>query len=242
MRKMALCRTFLLILVAVILMGLVACMDKVHLETQEDIEGIKNGFLQYLSEKYDQEFLPLALNTADMMMKKDEFRAYVTGSDPERDAVVAYRSKEGEKLLYEDNYFGLRIREDYEQKLEELLRVDFPTHKVFVDQYADITFDAALTGETTLEEAVTAGLCPTAYVWVFVKATPEVLSNFESKVNRGAEAVRAEGLLCNLKIYAVSEATYAETVRTNYKDTLLTLGKVDGTICLAMKSIWTKPI
>ena len=144
----------ILSLSAVFIMVSIYCLQYYMTSTERIV-------LKHLSEKYDgQEFIPLGIsNTGYFGRGEDVLHCYPKGGDPKTDDVDAgmLKTEDGE-VEFNDNYFGILIREDVEAEvLDTLSDMNLPM-KAYYREFG--SFDEIFDGTKTyadLKKAIIAG-------------------------------------------------------------------------------------
>ena len=92
-------------------------------------ERYKNEFLQYLENRYQKKFLPIALYPE---MEFLEFRAYPEGGDKIKDEIHLYMHDYATKNhIIDDNYFFETIRDEYDAYIRGVAKDYFQSFNVF---------------------------------------------------------------------------------------------------------------
>lgn len=216
--------------------GVCGCMKENNFNMHEKMNSEKDAYLAYLSDKYDTDFLPISLASGDVLTDHDEFRAYVSGSDPERDYVTVYKTVKDGVATYEDNYFGILIRDEYERRVAEICRTEFDTAAVFIDRYTVSVFDSSLGKDSTIEDALAMGARLIALKFIFVELPDGDTAGFDAAADRICAALKEAKLTGTVKIYGLAPGEINSINAGNYKDFLPDYYTADGVVTLAIAS------
>lgn len=106
-----------LIIIFVICFMEVGCMY-----TKEDYKKVMNDAVQYLTDKYGEEFILDSYEIGDILSDTDSIRCFTTDMDRENEYVEVVVNPDSPRG-FSDNYFGYLIRPDMEEQIRNVLGV-----------------------------------------------------------------------------------------------------------------------
>lgn len=201
------------------------------LETGYRLEKCQKA-LAYMEEKYNRKFYPEAWEEKDLLSDKDTLYVHAEGIELEQEKISVFIYGKEDNLRYEDNYFGVLVKEDYQERVKEIfLQQFFSKVSVYIENFIASSFDASLDENSNLEDAYEAGEKMGAYLYVYVEATQEELDYFENKCDIIAEDLAAHKLSGFLNVFAVEEGTLDKVTSENYDSFLEDYFEPDGIVC-----------
>lgn len=84
------------------------------------LEERRTAVTEYLEEKYGEEFIEIAVEPAGILASYDTFHMYPKART-EDDKFIAYCKKTSKGLTISDGYFGVLIRDRYEEVMYEIV-------------------------------------------------------------------------------------------------------------------------
>lgn len=106
-----------LIIIFVICFMEVGCMY-----TKEDYKKVMNDAVQYLTDKYGEEFILDSYEIGDILSDTDSIRCFTTDMDRENEYVEVVVNPDSPRG-FSDNYFGYLIRPEMEEQIRNVLDV-----------------------------------------------------------------------------------------------------------------------
>ncbi len=110
-------------------------------------EEIKQDILNHLKDKYGFEF---ESSDFEPINKGNALLVYKKGDSREHDSASAYREEIDGKVVYEDEYFSIIIREDFEKMVSKEVEKIFGENIVF--SYLPLYYKEEYNSKTTFEE------------------------------------------------------------------------------------------
>jgi hypothetical protein len=214
--------------------GVCGGMKANSFDMQEKMNSDKAAYLAYLSDKYGTEFLPISLASGDLLTDYDEFRAYASGSDPDRDYTTVYKTVKDGVVSYEDNYFGILIRDEYERRVADICRTEFNKAAVFIDSYTVSVFDPSLGKDSTLDDAIALGERLNAFKYVYGELPGGDTAGFDAAADRICAKLKEAKLPGIVKICGLAPGGIDSVSAENYADFLPDYFTADGVTALAI--------
>ena len=117
------------------------------------IEEKKEKTLEYMKERYGEEFVGLRWSGKDFFQSYDKFVVYPKRKGEEYEVRVEWIYDE-EKKDYDiyDNYMGILIKDKYTDYVTKLVRTKYPTAYVNVKIDSDRTYKGTFTMDTPINE------------------------------------------------------------------------------------------
>lgn len=221
----------LVIVLCVSLLGGCAVSDSLYEKAEEELISTKDVFLAHMEGKYDTIFFPISYSSTGVVTN-EEFRCYAIGTDPERDYVtVVRRDENGEEVFYDD-YFGILIRDEYQNRVQDICDSAVEESKAFVYQYSAPYFSNSLTEENTLDDAIALGESITASKYVFIEVNPGDEEAFERICDQIHAKMTEAELTGFISFMGLAEGHLQNITEDNYMDYLPSMVVADGEICL----------
>lgn len=208
-------------------------MDQLQSKLDQAVSDNKDVFLAQMEEKYDTRFLPLSY-TGSSVVVKEEFRCYAEGTDPERDYVRVFRCEEDGQTVYHDDYFGVLIRQEYQDRVRAVCQRYVGENKAYVYRYTSAYFDDSLTQEHTIDDAIAMGERIHAVKYVFFEVEPGSEAKFQESCDRIAEDLSQAGLPGTVKFIGLADGELEKIRDKDYLKCIPDICKADGKICLMM--------
>ena len=116
-------------------------------------EEVKQEMLDYLKEKYGEEFECATIEYKSWSNRGSEYmEAYPKGGNPNNNFALDRNTNADGSITYEDGYIGYLMEEKYVELLEPIVKEHFPESTVGIGYYSKYTYPDAFTKETTFEE------------------------------------------------------------------------------------------
>jgi len=87
--------------------------------------------LEYLEDKYGEEFVPLSYAGESWAYSYDKLSAHPKGKEDQIFNIQGCKNKEG-KYVCHDNYFYYIIRDEYEQAMSNIVKIYFTDFKLYM--------------------------------------------------------------------------------------------------------------
>lgn len=210
-----------------------------YIDYKKEPEQAKNEIEQYLEEKYGESFYVLSVQSPRLLTEYDVCRAVREGADTKTDCftVKRYRNRNKEDQSFEDDYFGLLIREDMERAVSALAALEGVEGKVYIKRFVFSGFCGAFEKDDTLETAKAAGAALDADYYIFLRAADLNMAD-EEEFRKRTEALFGQmakilqpGLV---RVYALGEEAFEEIDRENCESYLNDYYHADKELCLAL--------
>lgn len=223
------------VIIAAILFIMGGCAEMKELENkfEQGIEDKKDILLTHMEEKYGVTFLPL-FHSVGGLVTNEEFRCYAEGTDPERDYVSVFVREENGAEVIVDDYFGIMIRDEYQQRVETICEAVAGDAKAFVYRYTVSFFDNTLAEGSTIEDAIAMGEPISASKYVFVEVTPGSEVEFENMCDMIAAKLEKANLPGVVLFYGMAQGELANITADNYLSYLPNMINPDGSVCLML--------
>lgn len=200
-------------------MGGCADMNQLAGKLDQAINNKRDFFLDHMEEKYGVKFLPISYSGSGVVTN-EEFRCYAEGTDPERDYVSVFVREEDGKEIIVDDYFGILIRDEYQNRVEAISDAVMGDSKAFVYRYSVSFFSNDLTSESTIDDAISMGERINATKYVFVEAAADSKEDFEARCDEIAAELKNAGLPGTVLFLGLAEGTLSQLTQENYMDYL----------------------
>ena len=222
-----------IIICMIVMLGGCINMDELFKKFEGPITDQREIFLAHMEEKYDEEFLPISYAVAGILTP-EEFRCYVKGTDPERDFVRVSRVELDGQTVIVDDYFGHLIRQDYQDRVQEIATQAAGLSKAYLGSYLLSYFDPALTGEHTLDDAIEMGQNISAAKYIFFEVAPGEESRFQQICDQIFEELDRQDLPGMVKVLGLSQGQLETITQQDYLEQIPSMVKPDGKIVLRM--------
>ena len=233
MKKIRNLLTGVLLIVGLLIMGGCADMSQLENKFEQGIEDQKDILLVHMEEKYGVKFLPLSYSPSGAVTN-EEFRCYAEGTDRERDYVSVFvREENGEEVIVDD-YFGIMIRDEYQNRVETITDAVVGDSKAFVYRYSVSFFDNALAEGSTIDDAIGMNEPIDAAKYVFVEVADGDEDKFEEMCDTIAAKLENARLPGVVLFYGLAHGELANITGDNYMSYLPSMINPDGTVCLMM--------
>jgi len=209
--------------------GVSGCM-----KNEREANRKKEAARQYLNEKYGEEFCILSMAGSDILTEYDTFRAVAVGADEKEDwfTVKMYENEKEEQ--YQDDYFGILIREDMENTvsmLEEFQRLQV---KVYIKRFFFPGTFNTLAAVDSLDDAKAADADLDADYYIFIMydtGSPTEFYEMTEQIFAKMAAICQPGFV---RIYGLSETAFSEINRKNCETLLQDYYHADHEQCFAL--------
>ncbi len=138
---------------------------------KNDTNKMKKDMIAHLEKKYGEKFIPLYFLAESGW---DRMTFYKEGTNPKTDYAYIYREKEHGKVVYRDNYFGLIIREEYENLVKKEVEKVYGECKVYSEFSADV-FSEKMNKDNSYKDAIKNGEYLRTSMKIYIKAGKEEL-------------------------------------------------------------------
>ena len=233
MKKIRILLIGVLLIAGLLIMGGCADMSQLENKFEQGIEDQKDILLAHMEEKYGVKFLPLSYSPTGTVTN-EEFRCYAEGTDRERDYVSVFvREENGEEIIVDD-YFGIMIREEYQNRVDAITDAVVGDSKAFVYRYSVSFFDNTLAEGSTIDDAINMGQRINAAKYVFMEVTPGSEKDFEENCDKMAAKLQEAKLPGTVLFIGLAQGELENINASNYLFYLPNMTKADGVICLMM--------
>lgn len=157
------------ILGAVLIVGrLVSCA------APESKEELAARALQYIEEKYDQEFTPVFYENPDILSTTRTIECITNGIDSEEERVHLYIRYDDEgNVVFSDDYFDFIVRPEIEEYISSMIPAVFGEHKVFANG-PDVPLKFGFTKDNDLADVLEAYPDFRMSVHVYIRGSADV--------------------------------------------------------------------
>lgn len=217
-----------------ILLGGCGCTDN-----REEPGQLKNEIEQYLEKKYEGNFSVLSIQSPEIWMDYGVCRVIREGTDAKTDyfTVKHYRNKSKGVPYFEDDYFGLLLREDMERTVSNLSALEESEIKVYIKRFLFPDFFYTFKNDDTLETVKNAGNTLDADYYIFIKAVDMDMAYGEEFREQTETLFMQMALITQpglVRVYALRENTFNEIDRGNFETYLNDYYRADMDQCIAV--------
>jgi hypothetical protein len=174
----------------------------------------------HLEKKYGEvDFVELSYRPVQLTQSYDELIACPPGGDSEEDQFVVLRLKGDEGTYFLDDYYGLLIREEYEQLVTETASDFLGPVKVY-SSFLETSFPRDVTAATPLKDVLDAEELTWAHIDIFVAGTESDVAEFEkqAKVFTDEWEGRYPETAMLTRVTLLEPEVYEALSRNNYTD------------------------
>ena len=142
------------IIVLVLVLKVNAIKEGGSMHTKKySIEEKKEKTLEYMKERYGEEFVGLRWSGKNFFQSCDKFVVYPKKKTP-KDEVIVRWYYDDEKKVYDiyDNYMGILIKDKYTDYVTKLVRKKYPTAYINVEINLDRCYSNAFTQNTPINK------------------------------------------------------------------------------------------
>ena len=111
------------------------------MEERSLFEETVDQAMNYMKDKYGEEFKPVCYDLADYLSRKDGVECVVDGMDPEKERIFISVEMENNVLVFHDSYAGTLLRSQMEKYIYEMIKDEFADGKVYCDNINTILSD-----------------------------------------------------------------------------------------------------
>ena len=206
-------KVLFLIMTIIILVGVSGCMDsKKHLSSQEKEAKV----LEYLKNKYDEEFVPLSISQSGWGQGYDVILLYPkNGSKDDYFEVNGSLRKDGSYFIT-DGYFKRIIYDEYEAVLSDIVDDIYKDFKVYVDFGTGVCNENLKKG-TKIEEIYDIDKNFSSYTKIIVKESSLTGKDISESLENIAKKMKGNKLVGTVKIYLAynNMFDFADLKKTN---------------------------
>lgn len=189
------------------------------MENGQDMQGGKlelvnqlaQKTLGYMQEKYQRSFVIASLSEGNFLSSLQTFRMYAQGDNPDTSMAVVHVQNYGES--FSDNYFGLQVREEYEERVRQVLAPVFKDLKVFSAGFLEEGFKPDLGAGKTYADALAMGERMTGILYLYTQDEARVALKSKDAVTK---ALLASGMDAMVKVIVLKPPYAAEVNRDNF--------------------------
>ena len=141
--------------------------------------------LEYLEDKYGEEFEPLSYAGESWAYSYDKLSAHPKGKEDQIFNIQGCKNKEG-KYVCHDNYFYYIIRDEYEQAMSNIVKIYFTDFKLYM-QRGDFMYGDNLNYGTKVEDIYSNDERFCADINMFVKKSEIMNQNIDGILKKIAQ-------------------------------------------------------
>lgn len=188
------------------------------MRSREECESISKSAVDYLEEKYKQDFSFYAYEEGDILSDITYVRCLTGNMNLEHENVIVTVRQEGNRLIFADNYFAYLIRPELEDYIRNIVKTEFQEMKVYVENQNDF-FSSDFDSKSTLEELYQIDSLYQITVKVYIKGNAEIPeAEYKEKMQRIEKKLMDSGHSYTIYIFAVSPEIYSTIERYEQKD------------------------
>jgi hypothetical protein len=213
---------------ALLLVGVAGCSPVKQDKAAENPLDVSEQMEQYLEGKYGSlDYQTVGLIRAGFNQGYDTLTAYPVGGDPEQDQFLVNRYEEGGSYRFEDNYFGLLIRDEAEALLQGIADKHYKQSKVYL-LFGRSMLPDELNGTSTFEDYLAIDDEYAGSIWL---ATDDDFANqqeFEATSERFIQSLKNAKIVPLVRAYWFTPQSYSkiETVQDLQRENDNPLGRV----------------
>ncbi len=168
--------------------------------------------INYLEEKYGEEFEGVSYASSEILKPYDEFWVYPKNGDKKNDLfmVTGVFSEDSKKYEMHDSYFGILIHDRYQSYVNELLNSIINNFYLLVNTKSFITYADRYNRNTEINEIYKRdedkGL--SSYMYIYIKQSSLKDEDEKNILMKIAEIMRENNLECRIKLYIVYDYKY----------------------------------
>ncbi|MDD4590774.1 MAG: hypothetical protein PHG06_10160 [Parabacteroides sp.] len=149
------------------------------------LKSHKTLMLEYLEDKYGEEFEPLSYAGESWAYSYDKLSAHPKGKEDQIFNIQGCKNKEG-KYVCHDNYFYYIIRDEYEQAMSNIVKIYFTDFKLYM-QRGDFMYGDNLNYGTKVEDIYSNDERFCADINMFVKKSEIMNQNIDGILKKIAQ-------------------------------------------------------
>lgn len=207
--------------------------DGINVSGEQKMKDKGNQALDYMKEKYGEEFNPITYGISDYLSDTDVVECYPSWMNPEFEHVSIYiHNDEGGK--FGDNYFEFLKREELEESVKNVIEPDFGSDIKVYQSCSNTELPSELTASSSIEDLYSSmkGYCIWADVFI---SSDETLPDeeFAQKMNSVKNRFCQTGKSFVIHLYVVDNSAYeaiSREDRTAVMDAYQQNWKPDGTV------------
>lgn len=181
-------------------------------EKADAFAGERELVLDYLRNKYDEEFEYGYVAGASWGQSFDEWRMKPIGADEDKFFYVIAKTEKDGTYVMSDNYYGILIEDEYKEFMTELVKDEFEEFEIFaIGANQKIIADGLVKGVGVLDIPKYANGALNTYnptVYIAVKDSSDY--DYDKSLKSLLEKMAGFGLMCSIEIFAVEANQYDE--------------------------------
>lgn len=193
-------RIFSVVLLIIFSIGMGGCMNMKKNYTPEEK---KEKVLEYLMQKYNEEFIPTNMSQAAWGQPKDEMFLYPKKGTKEDSFCVHATTKDDGSYSIKDGYFGIIIRDKYETVMKSFVRDVFKDAKVITRFSDNAVFSDSLNKDTVIDEIYSKDEYFSSQTIIFIKKSIAEGINTKKSINEIAQKMVKNKLVGDILLYIV---------------------------------------
>lgn len=164
-------------------------------------EKAQKQIVSYLEKKYDKKFTVINVKGKEFLDNNNvDLFVYPEGGDREKDRFTATRKDGDGKYVFEDNYFELLIKGEYEEKVHEIAKEFFPECKVSAS-FEGKSFPDEFNSKSTLQDVINKGEDIDSLMRIVVAQSSISMDEFDNKVDLFAKKMVENKLPTTVKVF-----------------------------------------
>lgn len=200
------------------LMGMSGCMRGNRANLNEQAKA-------YLEEKYNESFTIKASIDKSIDVQYEEL-FFISETHPD-DIVTVYHEKDDSGYYFQDNYYGILVRNEYEQKLKNIIGKHLENYKVYFNFTASY-FPDDLNASSSLSDAMQ-NYENSFYANVYLFISDKSIDGQSADYSEIPNELEAQKMYCYFAVYEVTEEKYSSFTEDNYGEYLSSSYKLNPT-------------
>ncbi|MDD4590773.1 MAG: hypothetical protein PHG06_10155 [Parabacteroides sp.] len=164
------------------------------------LKSHKTLMLEYLEDKYGEEFEPLSYAGESWAYSYDKLSAHPKGKEDQIFNIQGCKNKEG-KYVCHDNYFYYIIRDEYEQAMSDIVGKYFTEFKLYMLR-GDEMYDDRLNYGVKVEDIYDISSRFASQILIFVKQNTDT-NNIEMVAKKNASEMIDKKLPGKIRCYSI---------------------------------------
>ncbi|MDS0525621.1 hypothetical protein NNC19_08025 [Clostridium sp. SHJSY1] len=168
-------------------------------------ERAQKQIVSYLEKKYDKKFTVINVKGKEFLDNNNvDLFVYPEDGDREKDRFTATRKNGDEGYIFEDNYFELLIKDEYQEKVHEIAKEFFPECKVSAS-FEGKCFPYEFNSKSTLQDVIDKGEDIDSLMRIFVAPTLSGIDDFDKKVDLFVKKMSENKLPTSVSVFYLSD-------------------------------------
>lgn len=200
-----------ILLAIALMMGGTGCMNS--------NEKIKDDMLDYVNEKYGETFEADTLVRANWAYHYDKLYAHPQGRPEDEFQIEHYVNEQG-RSSFADGYFGILIKDAYQESIKVIVDPVFPESKIFVN-FDENVFADRLNDNSCVSDIYNSEENFTTDTYVFIPQRGLEKSEFDlNTLKTIGKGIAEKKLVGGLAFYLLNDSSFDSLDEKNYNEFL----------------------